>query len=327
MKLSQAMWMRLIAVVIVAAMVVLGVYAGCSTRQAATGQQQKTQTTKPGPIDGMYSVDYGRTTAIDGSGGVEGGQRTDTWVIRSTCRESGCVAAASVVNPNNPAAPAQTTRIFDQIGSRWVYTGREDQACEPSPGVKLQGTAWWWIVLEPKPDGTMSGTSSYVTTVGGCNSRQMITVHGAGDPDPKIHVPSPDGQPPRVVSPAAALHGQYTYTESYAPTHQVFEPDHMAADTECLRTGDACVTTMLAPNGSKIMVMTFADGRWTEVVSSPRDCSDGSGVAQQTTTRDFPLPDPPQDPIPLLTGQIKQDITGACAANFVLDAKFERTGD
>ena len=326
MELNQAMWMRLIAVAIVAAMVVLGIYAGCSARQAATGQDQPTAT-KPGPIDGLYDVDYGRTTAIDGSGGVEGGERTDTWVIRSACRETGCVASASVVNPNNLAAPAQTTRIFDQVGGRWVYTGQEPQTCEPSPGLKLQGIAWWWIVLEPKPDGTMSGTSNYVTTVGGCNSRQTITLRSPRNPDPKIRVPSSDGQPPRVVSPAAALHGQYTYTESYAPTGQLFEPDHMAADTECLRTGDRCVTTMLAPNGSKIMVLTFANGRWTESVSSPRECNDGSGVAQQTTTRDFPLPEPRQDPIPLLTGQIRQDITGACTANFLLDAKFERTGD
>jgi serine/threonine-protein kinase len=43
-------------------------------------------------------------------------------------------------------------------------------------------------------------------------------------------------------------------------------------------------------------------------------------------TTQFPPPAPPQDPITLLTGHGRQEVTGACTSSD-FDEKFVRTGD
>jgi len=41
----------------------------------------------------------------------------------------------------------------------------------------------------------------------------------------------------------------------------------------------------------------------------------------------YPLPQPLQNPITLLTGHGRQDQTGSCAGSVVFDETFTRTGD
>ncbi|MDT5303354.1 MAG: eukaryotic-like serine/threonine-protein kinase, partial [Mycobacterium sp.] len=41
----------------------------------------------------------------------------------------------------------------------------------------------------------------------------------------------------------------------------------------------------------------------------------------------FPLPQPLQNPITVLTGHGRQDQTGACAGSVVFDETITRTGD
>jgi serine/threonine-protein kinase len=50
-------------------------------------------------------------------------------------------------------------------------------------------------------------------------------------------------------------------------------------------------------------------------------------VTHTTKTGQFPLPQPPQDPITLLTGHGRQAQTGSCPANVEFDETFTRTGD
>ena len=57
------------------------------------------------------------------------------------------------------------------------------------------------------PDGTLSGEYSS-TTSKGCTAKRAVTFTRTADVD-VTSLPDPAGQPPRVVSPAEALHGRY----------------------------------------------------------------------------------------------------------------------
>lgn len=72
--------------------------------------------------------------------------------------------------------------------------------------------------------------------------------------------------------------------------------------------------------------MVFAGGKWTRHLEGVGSCSNG-GSAYSTITAEFPLPLPPQDPIPVLTGSGVADWTGGCLGTSHFDEKYERTGD
>jgi serine/threonine-protein kinase len=55
-------------------------------------------------------------------------------------------------------------------------------------------------------------------------------------------------------------------------------------------------------------------------------CESDGNVEPAKNTGEFPLPQPPQDPITLLTGRGHEDSTAACSGGDY-DQKFVRTGD
>jgi hypothetical protein len=72
--------------------------------------------------------------------------------------------------------------------------------------------------------------------------------------------------------------------------------------------------------------LVFAGGNWTWADETDGPCPSGA-PAHLSANAQFPLPQPPQNPIPVLTGHGTWVQTGACPANAGFDETFTRTGD
>jgi serine/threonine-protein kinase len=191
---------------------------------------------------------------------------------------------------------------------------------------KCQGVPaelWEVFTLRPGPNGTFTGEFS-VTTSNNCVGRHTVTFTRTGDIDVKS-LPDPAELPPRVVSPAEALRGHYhekrTFHIRSTPQQTVY-----AVTTSCLRTGDRCMSFFYGPNG-EVEPLVFADGNWNYGIESDDVCPGRNTPMHTSKSGQYPLPQPPQDPIALLTGHGRQVQTGSCEVNVEFDETFTRTGD
>jgi serine/threonine-protein kinase len=206
--------------------------------------------------------------------------------------------------------------VFDDVGGRWLAVGLGSQPCNNAP-------AEYWMVytLQPGPDGSLAGETS-ATTGSACGDKRTVTFTRTGDVDVNT-VPDPASLPPRVVSPAEALHGRYHETNTY-PNGETMQDD-VAGRTDCLRTGDRCISFFHSPRAADPLV--FGTGSWSVDREFDEQCRGAGGTAHMKVTQQYPLPAPPQDPITLLTGHGHQEQTGSCALSTDSDIKLERTGD
>jgi hypothetical protein len=266
-----------------------------------------------GPFTGIYRADYGPSTDLEGKP-VEGGKPTTaTWAVRSACRPTGCVATASRIGGETTLV---STMVFDDVGGRWVAVGLGSEQCGNGPA-----EVWVVITLQPRPDGTLAGEDS-LTTSNACVHKVTLTFTRTGDVDINS-LPDPASQPPRVVSPAEALHGRYHLTATFAVSGNKQEQD-VAVRTDCLRTADRCMSFFHSPDF--IAPLVFGSGKWSWDREVDQPCPAG-GTSHVRMTAEFPLPQPPQDPITLLTGRGHQDETGSACVSGDFDAKWVRTGD
>jgi len=188
---------------------------------------------------------------------------------------------------------------------------------------------WQTYVLAPEADGTLVGTYTNRSSVGGAchNTTQTVTLARTGDGDPAVDVADPAAQPARESSPAAALWGEYRQVQTNPQSGQVYPPTTYAGNTQCLRTGDRCLSYLVDPDSKAILVMTFAEGQWTSTSAAvDSTCPDG-GAATSTLTGEFALPQPLSDPITRLTGTQRTAQTGACEATLTVDVTLDRVGD
>jgi serine/threonine protein kinase len=72
--------------------------------------------------------------------------------------------------------------------------------------------------------------------------------------------------------------------------------------------------------------LEFGVGNWSWKDESDGPCPNGE-MSHLSANAQFPLPQPPQNPIPVLTGHGTWVQTGSCAVNIGLDETFTRTGD
>jgi serine/threonine-protein kinase len=72
--------------------------------------------------------------------------------------------------------------------------------------------------------------------------------------------------------------------------------------------------------------MVFDGAEWIRDEEGDTPCSAG-GTSHIKVTADYPLPEPPQDPITLLTGQGHLEATGTTCTGGDFDEKYARTGD
>jgi len=198
-------------------------------------------------------------------------------------------------------------------------------ALAPSPCKNVTTDAWHVFTLQPQPDGSLAG--EYIRlTANQCQEKQPVTFTRTGDVDVDADfkgVPDPDKLPPRVVSPAEALRGRYRIARTYSGmgTQQLGES---AVTTYCLRDGNRCMSYFSVAAGD--LPLIFEGGNWAWKDESDGPCPNGQ-MSHLSATAQFPLPAPPQNPIPELTGHGTWVQTGSCAVNLKIDETFTRTGD
>jgi Protein kinase domain len=268
-----------------------------------------------GPVTGTYRADFGPTIALDDvPDATSPPALTSTYGLRSVCRPAGCVMTASRLGGETVAQP---TMVFDQIGGAWIAVAVAPDACR-------EATADFWQVftLRSRPDGALEGEYT-ATSANACASKRTVSFIRTGDVDVKT-LPDPGAQQPRVLSPAQGLRGHYRLTRIFAngiPQQQL----NTAVRTDCLRTADRCMSYFHEPSADQPLV--FADGRWTWNVDADVTCPTSGGTARMKSSGQYPLPQPPGDPIAKLTGRAHQEQTAPCELNTDFDETFTRTGD
>jgi serine/threonine-protein kinase len=264
-----------------------------------------------GPFTGTYSAAFGPRTRLDGTQ-PEGPPQQEIWNVRSVCASTGCVATASRDSGNTTLTAAL---VFDEVAGTWLAVAVATGKCGNADAER-----WEVFSLQPRPGGTLTGEYSS-TGVPGCASKRTVTF--TRTTDARLDTPDdPANLPPRVTSPAQALHGRYHDTTTY--TDDVPAEVDMAVRTDCLRTGDRCISYFHSAN--EVRPLSFANGKWTLVNELDAQCPSG-GASHVMVTAEYPLPAPPQDPITVLTGHGRQEQTGDCAVKSDFDEKFVRTGD
>lgn len=304
--------------------VILGGFAACLFTVRSTDEATDA---KSGPaLDGSFKVDIGPSATPDGKP-VAGTARTETWVARSTCRGTDCVATVSVVDPKNPSGPPALTMVFDYIDGDWLAVREAPDKCKVGDA-EVDVTGWSIISLRPRLDGSMSGEYTWATAPALCASKRAVNLAPTSGTGTGTEAADPAKEPPRRTSPGAALWGTYSYTQTYPATGEVFPPHDYRAVTYCLRTGERCVTLMSTIDTNNLFVMQYGDRRFTaNFPEGDAQCTDGIGKVRQSSRDELPLPQGPQNPITALTGKSYQDYTGDCPAQVELDVRIQRTGD
>jgi serine/threonine-protein kinase len=308
------MWGAIAAAVAVIAVVITLVLVIANRDSGAGSAAAPSHTPAPntGPFTGTFSVDLGPLTFLDGSE-PEGGPQKETWNLRSVCGANGCVATAARASGNTVLS---SSLVFDDVGGRWLAVGVAPGKCSNADAER-----WEVFSLQPRPDGALAGEFSSISPAG-CSSKRTVTFTRTGDALVDTLNDSAS-LPARVVSPAQGLHGRYHATETFAAYPTPLENDYLGR-TDCLRSGDRCVSIFY--NRDNHQVLSFANGKWTEAREADGDCPQG-GRSHVKRTVDYPLPQPPQDPIAVLTGRGHQQETGSACTGGDFDEKFVRTGD
>ena len=312
---------RLIAALTVITLLIVaaGVFAGVTLVQhhnRAGNAPSVTAAASAHTFTGTYRADYGPGTDLDGKPVAGAPAMTATWGVRSACGAGGCVATASYVGGSGIVLVSNL--VFDEVGGSWIAVGLGSMQCSNAP-VEV----WVVFTLQPQPDGTLSGETTRGTTNSCSSGKRTVTFTRTGDPD-VTKVPDPAGLPPRAVSPAAALHGRYHEAITYSNGNSALGQDDVTVRTECLRSGDRCISLFHAPDG--VVPLVFGGGKWTRDDEGTVPCNLG-GMTHIKITAEYPLPEQLQDPIPLLTGHGQNVSTGSACSGGDFDDKFERTGD
>jgi serine/threonine protein kinase len=282
----------------------------------ATSAGPKAPPPNTGPFTGVYRADFARITSIEGMPPPGAAPSTETWGVGSVCRPTGCVATATRLTGETMQVP---TIVFDQVGGTWQAVTAGSSTC-----ANADGEIWETFTLQPRPDGTLAGEATEIMGKG-CANKRSVTFTRTGDVD-LGSVADPNALPPRVVSPAEALRGHY-HESDVTPTGFKGQQDYVVR-TDCLRTGDRCMSFFHAPPASA-MALVFGGGEWIYDREFDGRCSKG-GTAHVRIVVHFPLPQPAEDPVALIAGHGHEDVTNSGGTNCGstdVDAKFARTGD
>jgi predicted Ser/Thr protein kinase len=267
-----------------------------------------------GPFTGVYNADFGPITGLNNEPGPDTTQPMDTYAIRSACRPTGCVATASRLSGQTAFA---SPMVFDEIGQDWLAVGLGAVPCKSDGAAEM----WEVLTLKPRPDGTLVGEYT-ATTSNDCVSKRTVTFTRTGDADLES-LPDPASLPPRVVSPAEALRGRYQQSRTFPAVGQTQQTVYQVR-TACLRTGDRCMSFFFGQAG-EVEPLVFGGDKWNLFTETDSACR-GAPMHVKKTGQ-YPLPQPLQNPITLLTGHGRQEQSQPCAANIEFDETFTRTGD
>jgi serine/threonine-protein kinase len=289
------------------------VIAAVATILLAVGGNEATRQT--GPLDGTFAAEFASQTMPNGQPIANASGGSETWVIESACRDGTCVATASKVNGS---VSTTSKMVLDQTTGGWTAVSAAPGTCQNSPA-----EIWEVMSLQSRPDGNLQG-EFVVRSTTGCAHNQQVTFTRTGDVPKTVPIAEPQAQPPRVASPAAALRGRYQETDTYVEGGRNAEVN-FDIQSYCLRNGQRCLSYWSNPGDAKILV--FSQNQWVlTTTTSDSQCKSGGGAHREISLQ-YPLPQPPQDPITLLTGHGHYTITGDCPFNSDFDSRVERTGN
>jgi len=299
-----------------------GVFAGVklSRHQNAAGTSHPAaapsagpQAPNTGPFTGVYRVEFGRPSKYDDDPAPGAKPLTDTYAVRSVCGSAGCVATAARLGGELKLA---SSAVLDEVDGRWLAVAIGSEKCREDAA-----QMWEVFTLQPGPDGTFTG-EYFAASANSCQEKRTVTFTRTGDVDINS-LPDPAAVPPRVVSPAEALHGQYRIDRTFSntlPRQQTAE----AVTTYCLRTGDRCMSYFHSKTTDTPLV--FSDGVWTMDLEYEATFPGCTNLYLKTTAQ-YPLPQPPQNPITVLTGHGHHAQSGNCTINVDFNETLTRTGD
>jgi len=309
---SRPWWQRKGVVIPIVAIVIVAAVGGILITVSGNEPPPPHPT---GPLNGTYAVEFAAATRPNGQPYDNAPSGRETWVIKSACPPSGCVATATKVDGSQSAA---STMVLDEIDGRWTTVSASAGTCQNAPA-----EYWETMSLQSQADGNLQG-EYIVRATTGCARNQQVTFTRTGDVQGSVSVADPSAQPARVESPAQALHGNYQETDTYTEGGRKAEVN-FDIQTYCLRTGERCLSTWLNPDHAKILV--FAQNQWVlTTTSSDAACTSG-GRAHRDISAQYPLPQPPQDPITLLTGRGHYTSMGDCPFSSDFDSRVERSGN
>ena len=320
-----ALTAALAVAIVLAVVIAIGVASSGDHDNSAAKSPGHSALPNAGPLTGVYRAEFGPETGATGKP-LDSSTTSGVVNIRSACRPSGCLATALVTE----GPVIQKTLVFDDVGGSWLTVGITSATAQSvSTGFRKNckddqlTDIWEVITLQPKPDGTLSGQYR-ATNKDRCSSIRTVTFTRTGDVDVNS-LPDPGNQTARVSTPAEALHGRYHRTITW-PGRRPPTFDDEDVITDCLRTGDRCMSYFHDTKGADPLV--FADGKWTSSSDHDYDCTPDQR-AHNVSTSEFPLPQPPQAPITLLTGHGHSDVSpgNKCSGSLDFQTKYERTGD
>ncbi|MCT7370598.1 hypothetical protein A7R75_16500 [Mycolicibacterium llatzerense] len=318
----------LIAVLAVVALLVVagGVFAGVrllgrSDRPGGKPAAPSPTATAAGTgFSGRYRAEYGPATDLEGKAIPGGPAMTGQWDVRSSCGSNGCIANASYTGKSS--IPVVSNMTFDQISGDWVAVATGAVKCSDAPN-EPPTEVWVVFTLTPKPDGTLAGETSR-SAVNGCSSvKRTVTFTRIGDGE-LSGVPDPAGLPPRTTSPASTLYGRYHENIVYSVGGFAPGAPDLQVRTQCLRTGDRCISAFHAMDG--VVTLVFAAGKWTRTEEGNVPCALG-GTTHTKISAEYPLPTQLTDPIQTLEGHGTNTSTGGECKGGDFTDKFVRTGD
>ena len=270
-----------------------------------------------GPFTGVYRARFGQGATLDDVSGPGAVPATDTYAVRSACGSAGCMATVSRLSGEFKLA---SSWVFDQVDGAWVAVALATDKCRDAPA-----EVWQVLTLRPGPDGNFSGDYRGASA-NACNEKRSVTFTRTGDVDINS-LPDPSTLPPRVGSPAQALHGRYHVARKFKKGIPPQQGDQ-AVITDCLRTGDRCMSYLHSKTIDTPLV--FSGGNWDLHVEHDDNDPGCGGLVYAKATGQYALPQPPQDPITLLVGHNHLDESSGkpnCAWSVDYDETFTRTGD
>ncbi|MGO9509795.1 MAG: hypothetical protein ACLPXZ_21525, partial [Mycobacterium sp.] len=171
--------------------------------------------TPSGPkFDGTYRFDFDGTQQLAGGAPKPTQSRARNYAVRSHCTDSGCIATATKLADGDPKRKSDPPLdlVLDYFDGHWQMVHREDSTCTDSDIKGPSITAW---VLQPQPDGTLTGVSYVAMNPSpecAVATQTPITVTRVSDTSAGISVADPGKQPSRAPSAPESLSGHYSET-------------------------------------------------------------------------------------------------------------------
>jgi hypothetical protein len=300
--------------------------AACSSGGSSNGSKAP----KPSApsFEGTYRFDFDGTQQLAGGEPKPTKSRSRNYAVRSSCTDSGCIATATKLADDNPKQKSDPPLdlVLDYVDGHWQMALREDSACSDSDIKGPSLTAW---LLQPQPDGTLTGTSLVAMNPSpdcAVATQTPITVTRLSDIDAGISVADPGKQAPRSPSAPEGLAGHYSET---SVLHESSKPGvrRIAMQTMCVRNTDQCTTFKSYPASGTTVVnaLLFNAGKWLLDQRTDVNCPNGT-TARTLKHEEYALPQPVSHPLPQVTGFVRFDAADSCPAQ-QLDISLQRTGD